>query len=196
MEVARSSFYDAADANTPDYTAIVARIQAVQDDYPAYGYRRIAAELRAQGMLANHKRVARLMRLHGMHVRPRRRYVATTDSNHDWPIFPNLTKDLKLDRPDQLWVSDITFVAITTGFVYLAVILNAWSRRVVGYALDCTMEARLTVAALEAAVAARHPPAGCAHHPDRGVQYASDMYRKRQAEYGFSGLHGAARQFL
>ena len=88
-----------------------------------------------------------------MQVRPRRRYVATTDSNHDGPIFPDLAKDLELAGPDQLWVADITFVAIATGFVYLAVILDAWSRRVVGYALGRTMEARLTVAALEAAVA-------------------------------------------
>lgn len=101
MGVARSSFYDAADADMPDDTALVARMQAVQDEYRAYGYRRIAAELRARGTLANHKRVARLMRLHGMQVRPRRRYVATTDSNHDGPIFPNLAKDLKLDGPDQ-----------------------------------------------------------------------------------------------
>ncbi len=99
MDVARSSFYDAAGAEIPYETALVARMQAVQDEYPAYGYRRIAAELRAQGTLANHKRVARLMRLHGMQVRPRRRYVATTDSNHDGPIFPNLARDLKPDGP-------------------------------------------------------------------------------------------------
>ena len=190
MGVARSSFYDAADADMADDTALVARMQAVQNECPSYGYRRIIAELRAQGTLANHKRVARLMRLHGMQVRPRRRYVATTDSNHDGPIFPNLAKDLTLDGPDQLWVSDITFVAIAAGFVYLAVILDAWSRRVVGYALGRTMEARLTVAALEAAVAARHPPAGCVHHSDRGVQYASEMYRRRLAEHGFRGSMG------
>src|SRR5262249_5073586 len=104
--------------------------------------------------------------------------------------FPNLAKDLKLDGPDQLWVSDITFVAIATGFVYLAVILDAWSRRVVGYALGRTMEARLTVAALQAAVAARRPPAGCVHHSDRGVQYAFEMYRRRLAEHGFQGSMG------
>ncbi len=130
------------------------------------------------------------MRLHGMQVRPRRRYVATTDSNHDGPIFPDSAKDLKLTGPDQLWVADITFVAIATGFVYLAVILDAWSRRVVGYALGRTMEARLTVAALEAAVAARRPAAGCVHHSDRGVQYASEMYRKRLAEHGLKGSMG------
>jgi len=190
MEVARSSFYDRANTDAADDETLAARIQAVQDEHPFYGYRRITAELRARGVGANHKRVARLMRLHGMQVRPRRRYVATTDSNHDGPIFPDSAKDLKLTGPDQLWVADITFVAIATGFVYLAVILDAWSRRVVGYALGRTMEARLTVAALEAAVAARRPAAGCVHHSDRGVQYASEMYRKRLAEHGLKGSMG------
>jgi putative transposase len=138
----------------------------------------------------NRKRVARLMRRHGMQVRPRRRFVATTDSNHDGPILPNLAKDLTVDGPDQLWVSDITFVAIATGFVYLAVILDAWSRRVVGYALGRTMEARLTVAALRAAIAARGPKTGCVHHSDRGVQYASELYRKQLAEHGIRGSMG------
>ncbi len=189
MGVARSSFYDTA-ADLTDDTALVARMQAIQDEYPAYGYRRITAELHARGIGANHKRVARLMQLHGMQIRPRRRYVATTDSNHDGPIFPNLAKDMTLGGPDQLWVADITFVAIATGFVYLAVILDAWSRRVVGYALGRTMEARLIVAALEVAVAARRPAAGCVHHSDRGVQYASEMYRRRLAEHGFRGSMG------
>ena len=190
MQVARSSFYDTADPDPPDETALVARMHAIQDEFPVYGYRRITAQLRAEGVLVNRKRVARLMRLHGMQVRPRRRYVATTDSNHDGPIFPNLAKDLTVDGPDQLWVSDIAFVAIATGFVYLAVILDAWSRRVVGYALGRTMEARLTVAALQAAIAARGPKPGCVHHSDRGVQYASELYRRKLAEHGLRGSMG------
>lgn len=135
MGVARSSFYDAADADMADDTALVARMQAVQDQCPAYGYRRITAELRAQGTLANHKRVARLMRLHGMQIRPRRRYVATTNSNHDGPIFPNLAKDLTPVGPDQLWVSDITFIAIgkrptkTAGLAQAAIRLSRRARR-------------------------------------------------------------------
>ena len=179
MQVARSSFYDRADLDRPDDTALVARMQAIQDEFPAYGYRRITAQLRAEGEPVNRKRVARLMRQHGMQVRPRRRYVATTDSNHAGPIFPNLAKDLTVDGPDQLWVSDITFVAIAAGFVYLAVILDAWSRRVVGYALGRTMEARLTVAALQAAIAARRPKPGCVHHSDRGVQGGFKRWSQR-----------------
>lgn len=190
MRVARSSFYDAPDPDPPDDTALVAHMQAIQDEFPAYGYRRLTAQLRADGIVVNRKRVARLMGLHGMQVRARRRYVATTDSDHDGPIFPNLAKDLVPDGPDQLWVSDITFVGIATGFVYLAVILDAWSRRVVGYALGRTIDARLTAAALDAALAVRRPPKGCVHHSDRGVQYASEMYRKKLTEHGLKGSMG------
>ena len=130
------------------------------------------------------------MRLHGLQVRPRRRYVATTDSDHDSPIFPNLAKDMAPDGPDQLWVADITYIAISVGFVYLAVILDAWSRRVVGYALGRTIEARLTVAALEVAIATRRPSKGCVHHSDRGSQYASERYRKKLAEHELTGSMG------
>ncbi len=124
MEVARSSFYDAPSADPVDDTALVERMYAIQGDFPAYGYRRITAQIRADGVPVNRKRVARLMRLHCLQVRPRRRYVATTDSDHDSPIFPNLSKDIVPDGPDQLWVADITDIAIATGFVYLAVILD------------------------------------------------------------------------
>jgi putative transposase len=190
MQVARSAFYDAGAREPADDTALVERMHIIQGDFPAYGYRRLTAQLRADGIMVNRKRVARLMRLHGMQVRPRRRYVVTTDSDHDSPIFPNLAKDLALDGPDQLWVADITYVAIAIGFVYLAVILDAWSRRVVGYALGRTIEARLTVAALEAAIAARRPAKGCVHHSDRGSQYAAERYRNKLEEHGFKGSMG------
>jgi transposase InsO family protein len=170
MALARSSFYDVANVDPADDTALVERMHAIQEEFPAYGYRRITAQLRAEGVVVNRKRVARLMRLHGMQVRPRRRYRATTDSDHDSPIFPNLAKDMTPEGPDQLWVADITYVAIATGFVYLAVILDAWSRRVVGYALGRTIEARLTLAALEVAIATRRPGKDCVHHSDRASQ--------------------------
>ena len=116
-------------------------------EFEAYGYRRVTAELRHQGQLVNSKRVRRLMREHGLSPKQRRRYVTTTDSDHDEPIFPNLTADMAPDGPNQLWVADITYVAIATGFVYLAAILDAWSRRVVGYAISRSIDARLTIAA-------------------------------------------------
>lgn len=187
MGVARSTFYDEGIAEGTATAALLERMRAIQDEFPAYGYRRITAQLRADGVPVNRKRVARLMRLHGMQVRPRRRFVATTDSDHDHPIFPDLAKDIMPDGPDQLWVADLTYVAIATGFVYLAVVLDAWSRRVVGYALGRTIEARLTMAALEAAIAGRRPPTGCVHHSDRGSQYAAGRYRKKLAEHGLRG---------
>ena len=109
--------------------------RAICEEFECYGYRRVGAELRHQGIVVNVKKVRRLMREHELQPKRRRRFVATTDSHHDQPIFANLTKDLVVDGPNRLWVADITYVAIAVGFVYLAVILDAWSRRVVGYAI-------------------------------------------------------------
>jgi len=142
MGIARSTYYDAAPSPTDD-TAIVEAIAAICEEFECYGWRRVRAALRQQGMIVNHKKIKRLMREHGLQPRIRRRYVATTDSDHDQPIFPNRTKDVIVDRPDRLWVADITYVAIAVGFVYVAVILDAWSRRVVGYAISRSIDARL-----------------------------------------------------
>lgn len=117
----------------------------------------------------------------------RRRYVATTDSNHAGPIFPDLAKALVPDRPNQLWVADLTYVAIPGGFVYLAAILDAWSRKVVGYAISRSMDARIAVAALKAAIRNRNPAKGCVHHSDRGSQYASEVYHTLLDTYGLAG---------
>ena len=102
------------------------------DAFEAYGWRRVRAALRQQGIVANHKRIRRLMREHGLQPKLRRRFVRTTDSDHDQPIFRDRRKEVAVDGPDRLWVADLTDVAIATGFVYVAVILDAWSRRVVG----------------------------------------------------------------
>ena len=153
-------------------------------------YRRVTAELQATGCLVNHKKVMRLMREHALTVRPRRRFVATTDSDHDGPIFPNLAKDVVPTGANQLWVADITYIAIEVGFVYLAAILDAWSRRVVGYAIGRRIDARLALAALKAAIAARQPPAGCIHHSDRGSQYAAEDYRAELEKHGLKGSMG------
>src|SRR3954447_3420128 len=147
-------------------------------------------QLRHQGHLVNSKKVRRLMREHGLSPKQRRRYVVTTDSDHDEPIFPNLAADMAPDGPNQLWVADITYVAVATGFIYVAVILDAWSRRVVGYAISRSIDARLTIAALNAAVCSRAPPAGCVHHSDRGSQYAALAYRKLLADHKLAGSMG------
>ena len=176
MDIARSTHYDKPELAVDD-TGIVEAIAAICDEFEAYGYRRVRAALRHQGIIVNHKKIRRLMREHDLQPRIRRRYVATTDSDHDGPIFPNRAKDMILDGPNQLWVSDITYVAIAAGFVYVAVILDAWSRRVVGYAIARSIDARLTVAALKVAIERRKPPSGCVHHSDRGSQYAAQLYR-------------------
>jgi len=141
-------------------------------------------------MVVNHKKIKRLMREHDLQPRMRRRYVATTNSNHSDPIFPNRARELIVDGPNQLWVADITYVAILAGFVYVGVILDAWSRRVVGYAISRSIDARLTVAALKSAVERRKPPPGCVHHSDRGSQYAAQVYRDALAAHDLVGSMG------
>lgn len=119
-----------------------------------------------------------------------RRFAATTDSGHGRPIFPNLAKDVVPTGPNQLWVSDITYVALPTRFIYAAVILDAWSRMIVGYAIGRSIDARLTVAALRAAIDRRRPPPDCIHHSDRGAQYAAELYRRLLADHGLIGSMG------
>jgi putative transposase len=186
MGIARSTYYDAPAAIADD-AQIIASMAAIVEEFETYGYRRMRAELRHRGLVVNAKKIRRLMRENGLQRRHRRRFVVTTDSNHDGPIFPNLAKRMTADGPNQLWVADITYVAIASGFVYVAVILDAWSRMVVGYAISPRIDAKLAVAALEAAIHARDPPPGCVHHSDRGAQYASELYRGVLLERGFVG---------
>jgi putative transposase len=141
-----------------------------------YGYRRITAALRRRGLLVNHKRVARLMREDNLLAVQPRAFVVTTDSDHELEVSLNLASRLTLTGMNQLWVADITYIRLRAEFVYLAVILDAYSRKVVGWALDRTLAARLPIAALEHALVERHPPPGLVHHSDRGVQYASGEY--------------------
>ena len=164
-----------------------AAIEAISAESPAYGYRRITHELRRRGTPVNHKRVARVMRASSVAAQPRRRFVATTDSAHEEPIYPNLLPDVRPTGPNQVWVADLTYLRLEHEYAYLAVILDAWSRRVVGYAVSQFLDARLPLAALEAALETRRPPPGLIHHSDRGVQYASRRYRERLAEAGLRG---------
>ena len=188
MGIARSTFYDKPAAQ--DDTAIVEAISGICEEFEFYGWRRVRAELRHRGLIVNHKKVRRLMREHDLQPRRRRRYVATTDSDHDQPICPNRAKDLAIDGPDQLWVADITYVAIREGFAYVAVILDAWSRRAVGYAISRSIDVRLTLAALKAAIELRKPGPGCVHHSDRGSQYAAQAYREALLRCGLVGSMG------
>jgi putative transposase len=150
------------------------------------GYRRITRRLRDQGLVVNAKRVLRLMRADNLLSLRRKPFApATTDSRHKLKIVANLARFLEPTGLDQLWVADITYIRLGEGFVYLAVIIDAFSRRIVGYAIDDHLEARLALAALDMAIAAREPPPGLIHHSDRGVQYASSEYAARLDERGF-----------
>jgi len=186
MGLSRSTFYDPSPAST-DLGEVLTRIGAICDEFECYGYRRVGAALRHQGIVVNSKKLRRLMREHDLQPKRRRRYVVTTDSDHAGPIFPDLAKDVVPDRPNQLWVADLTYVAIQGGFVYLAAVLDAWSRKVVGYAISRSMDARIAVAALKAAIRSRNPASGCIHHSDRGSQYASEIYRAMLVAHGLVG---------
>jgi len=151
-------------------------IQRIALQNPAYGRPRITAELRRQGWEVNHKRVGRILREDNLLCIRRKKFVRTTDANHSFPIYPNLAQEMALTGVDQLWVADITYIRLESEFVYLAVVLDAFSRRVIGWALDRTLEAGLAVAALKMALRQRGPVKGLTHHSDRGVQYASKEY--------------------
>jgi transposase InsO family protein len=151
-------------------------MQKIALESPAYGYRRITHDLQQRGFNVNHKRVLRMMREDNLLCVRRRAFVATTDSRHNLPVYPNLAREMQPTATNQLWVADITYIRLRTEFVYLAVILDAFSRRVVGWALGRTLEAELAVTALRMALIERRPPPGLVHHSDRGVQYASQGY--------------------
>jgi transposase InsO family protein len=151
-------------------------IQAIALQWPAYGYRRVHAELVRRGWQVNHKRVLRWMRSDNLLCLRRRRFILTTDSKHGLPIYPNLARTMALTAINQLWVADITYIRLQVEFVYLAVILDAFSRRCIGWALQRTLEAAVVLEALRMALALRRPGPGLVHHSDRGVQYASQDY--------------------
>ena len=153
-------------------------MQKIALESPAYGYRRITAELQQRGFEVNHKRVLRMMRQDNLLCVRRRAFVVTTDSRHNLPVYPNLARDITPAAINELWVADITYIRLRTEFVYLAVVLDAFSRRVIGWALGRTLEAELAIVALRMALLERQPSPGLIHHSDRGVQYASHAYTR------------------
>jgi putative transposase len=177
--VARSTFYRFGDDEEPQSDAdmdLRDAIQRIAVEMPGYGRPRITAELRRRGWTVNPKRVYRIMREDNLLCVRRRRFAVTTDSRHPFRVYPNLAAEMKLTDVDQLWVADITYIRLLEEFVYLAVILDAFSRRVIGWSLDRTLEVRLTLAALRMALSERTVRLGLVHHSDRGVQYASNDY--------------------
>jgi putative transposase len=151
-------------------------IQRIALEFPSYGRPRITAELRRRGWEVNPKRVYRILREDNLLCLRRQKFVVTTASHHGLKVYPNLAKNLVVTGLNQLWVADITYIRLQEEFVYLAVILDAFSRRVIGWALDRTLEDKLTLSALHMALLRRQIQPGLVHHSDRGVQYASKDY--------------------
>ena len=189
MNLARSSFYYKPKAKSPDGVKLEAdlidRIEAICLELPRYGYRRVTHQLKHEGWQINHKKVLRLMRESDLLCRVKRKKVATTNSDHRFPRYPNLIKGMVIDRLNQVWVADITYIRIKTGFVYLAAILDAYSRQVIGYAVSTRIDAMLTLEALRMAIERRKPGSGVIHHSDQGVQYASSEYVDELKSHGF-----------
>ena len=177
--VSRSSFYrfeaDRDPGPDPDMDLRDA-IQRIALEWPSYGRPRITAELRRRGWRVNAKRVYRILREDNLLCVRRRKFIVTTDSSHGRKVYPNLARDMVLTDVDQLWVADITYIRLRDEFVFLAVILDACSRRVIGWALDRTLEDELTLSALRMALKHRGAASGLVHHSDRGTQYASNDY--------------------
>jgi len=177
--VSRASFYrfDAERHPRPERDMDLRdAVQRVALEWPSYGRPRITAELRRRGWKVNPKRVYRLMREDNLLCVRKRKFVVTTDSNHNRKVYANLAGEMVLTGIDQLWVADITYIRLESEFVYLAVVIDAYSRRVIGWALERTVEDDLPLAALRKALELRQPAAGVVHHSDRGSQYASGDY--------------------
>jgi putative transposase len=177
-KVNRAGFYRFPSARSGGDAEVELRdaLQRIALQFPSYGWPRMTEELKRRGWVVNHKRVYRLMREDNLLCLRRRKFVVTTDSVHDLPVYPNLARQMTLTGLDQLWVADLTYIRLLAEFVYLAVILDAFSRRVIGWALGRTMEDTLTLPALRMALEQRRPAPGLVHHSDRGVQYASGDY--------------------
>jgi putative transposase len=177
--VSRASYYRNLEVVAPDEAEMAARVsiqEVVLRHRRRYGYRRVTADLHRQGMVINHKRVARIMREDNLLAIRYRKYILTTNSKHDCQVYLNLAARMTVTAVNQLWVADITYIRLRTEFVYLAVVIDRYSRKAVGWALDRSLTARVAVTALEQAIGQRQPPPGVVHHSDQGTQYASAEY--------------------
>lgn len=185
MGISRSTYYCRPKKNIVKAkrdTDIADAIEEVATDFPSYGYRRITAALRRKGMVVNHKKVAKMMKKMGLQFRKARRFAVTTNSKHGLKVYPNLAKDLVIERTDKLWCADITYIRILTGFVYLAALIDAFSRKIVGYAIGRSLAAKLPLEALKMAIRARNTD-DLIHHSDKGIQYCSCEYVKLLESY-------------
>jgi len=186
MGVSRSWYYEHPSAEEKARKDVVLRdaIERIVLEFPGYGYRRVTAALKREGWRVNHKRVLRIMRHESLLCQLKRRFKVTTDSAHSFRRYPNLIEDIELEGPDEGWVADITYVRLPSTFCYLAAILDAYSRKCVGWHLSRWIDTRLTLSALQMALDSRQVTPGLIHHSDQGVQYASSEYILRLEEAG------------
>jgi transposase InsO family protein len=160
------------------------KMETLQANYSCWGYRTLRAQLRLRfGLQVNGKRILRVMHKYDLFRQIKRRFIRTTDSEHDYPVYPNLLKGFAVTDVNQVWVADITYIRILTGFVFMAVILDVFSRRIVGWGIAKRIDHRLTLEALRMALRGRNPRAGLIHHSDQGVQYACTQYVKELQEW-------------
>ncbi len=193
LGLSRASFYrfsnvhvQAPGAPSEEDMCLRDQMQRIAVAHPAYGYRRMTVALRREGYAVNHKRVLKLMRADNLLCLRRHRFVVTTDSAHGLPLYPNLAAEIVPTAPNQLWVADITYIRLHQEFIYLAVLLDVFSRRAIGWELGRHLDAQLALSALEMALAHRRVGPGLVHHSDRGVQYASQLYTERLKEHGIA----------
>jgi len=186
MGVSRSWYYERPTPEERVHRDVELRdaIERIVLEFPGYGYRRVTKELHRRGWTVNHKRVLRVMRRESLLCQLKRRFKVTTDSTHSFGRYPNLIKGIEIDGLEQVWIADITYVRLPTTFCYLAAILDAYSRKCVGWKLSRLIDTRLTLSTLEMALAARQPAPGLIHHSDQGVQYASSEYVLRLEKAG------------
>jgi len=181
MNLASSSYYykpkSGAAGRAKTDAELRDQIERIQGEFPGYGYRRLSKQLRREGIRVNDKRIRRVQRKYQLFpIRWHSFKIATTDSKHGYRVYPNLLVDLTPTATNQVWVADITYIRILKGFVFLAALLDRYSRKVIGWAISKRIDAELCLAALKSALGKRQPPPGCIHHSDRGVQYACGEY--------------------
>jgi len=180
-DVSRASYYRHLEEAAPEEAEMAPRTaiqEVVLSHRRRYGYRRVTAELHRRGMLINHKRVLRIMRQDNLLAIRYRKFILTTDSRHDCQVYLNLAARMTLTGINQVWVADITYIRLQTEFVYLAVVIDRYSRKTIGWSLDRTLAARIAVAALKQAIAQRQPPSGVVIHSDQGIQFASAEFNE------------------
>jgi putative transposase len=185
--VSRAGYYRSLQEKKPDEAEMTARTaiqEVVLAHHRRYGYRRVSADLRRRGMVINHKRVLRIMREDNLLAIRYRKYILTTESQHEQEVYVNLAARMTVTAINQLWVADITYIRLRVEFVFLAVIIDRYSRKTIGWALDRTLAARVAVTSLRQAIAQRQPPPGVVHHSDQGIQYACTDYVEELKAHG------------